>query len=221
MSRWKEKIEQRLDALERAQQPQGQADSGTATISAMISADTASSAHSNIPGPRHPIHAEAVPLVEANDATLNLASNLGIFPAASVGAGTPRDIALPTSDVVSRGVISLADAEQCLAYFLEHLNRYMHGILSDDVTLADLRARSPILTAAVCTVASSCSASDTYQSCHDAFVGQVSGMLFATRSSYDDVRALCIAALWLDDIGPTLSGLGKSVRHYSICTELC
>lgn len=166
-------------------------------------------AHSNAPHLTRTIRAGTVPLGEPNDATLNLASNLGIFPAASVGAGTPKDIALPTSDIISRGIISSAVAEQCLTYFLEHLNRYLHGILSDRVTLSELLERSPILTAAICTVASFCSASDAYQSCYDAFVSQVSGMLFATRSSYDDVRALCIAALWLDDIGPTLSGLGK------------
>jgi len=157
---------------------------------------------------------------EANDATLNLASNLGIFPAASVGPGTSRDVALPTLDIISQGVISITAAEHCLAYFLDHLNRYLHGILSEQVILSDLRARSPILTAAVCTVASFCSASDTYQSCYDAFVDQVSRMLFATRSSYDDVRALCIAALWLDDIGPTLSGLGKTDVDFPIMSRL-
>ena len=150
-----------------------------------------------------------MPLGDANDTTLNLATNLGIFPAASVGTRTTTNIALPTSDLISRGVVSSVAAERCLAYFLEHLNRYLHGILSERATLSDLRARSSLLTAAVCTVASFCSASDAYQSCYDTFVNQVSGMLFATHNSYDDVRALCIAALWLDDIGSTLSGLGK------------
>lgn len=211
MSRWKERIEQRLDALEQARQPGGQVDGGAAIIGTRVSADTSSLAHSNTPGPSNSIRAETVPLGGANDATLNLASHLGIFPAASVGAGTHKDVAPPTSDIISRGVISLAVAEQCLAYYLEHLNRCLHGILSDSVTLSDLRARSPVLTAAVCTVASFCSASDAYQLCYDSFVGQVSGMLFATQNNYDDVRALCIAALWLDDIGPTLSGLGKKI----------
>ena len=204
MCRWKEKIEQRLEALEQAQQSGRQTTNGTA-----ISEGPSSVAHSNVPDPTRAICAGTVPLGEANDATLNLASNLGMFPAASVGAVTPKDTVLPTSDIISRGVISSAIADQFLVYFLEHLNRYLHGILSDRVTLSELRERSPILTAAICTVVSFCSASNAYQSCYDAFVGQVSGMLFATRSSYDDVRALCIAALWLDDIGPTLSGLGK------------
>lgn len=211
MYRWKERIEQRLEALEQAQQPGRQATNGTT-----ISAGTSSWTHTDMLEPARAVRAGTVPLGEASDATLNLASNLGIFPAASVGAGTPQDAALPTLDIISRGVISSAVAEQCLTYFLDHLNRYLHGILSDRVTLSELRERSPILTSAICTVSSFCSASDAYQPCYDAFVNQVSGMLFTTHSSYDDVRALCIAALWLDDIGPTLSGLGKRGLRSSI-----
>jgi len=210
MSRWKEKIEQRLEALEQAQQPGIHVDGTAATNGTTVSADTSSLTHHEMPGPDQPPRTESVPPGEASNATLNLASNnLGIFPAASIGPGTLRDTALPTSDIISRGVISSIAAEECLTYFLKHLNRYLHGILSERSTLSDLRARSSLLTAAICTVASFCSASDAFQSCYDAFVNQVSGMLFATRNSYDDVRALCIAALWLDDIGPTLSGLGK------------
>jgi hypothetical protein len=220
MSRWKERIEQRLEALEQAQQLGRQVDGAAATIGSTVSADASSSGRPHLPGLSHATRTEDVALCEADDATLNLASNLGIFPAASVGPGAPKDIASPALDIISQGLISLVAAEQCLAYFLEHLNRYLHGILSERATLSDLRARSPILTAAICTVASFCSASDAYQSCYDAFVGQVSGMLFATRSSYDDVRALCIAALWLDDIGPNLCGLGKRRLSSSFCIGL-
>ena len=209
MYRWKEKIEQRLEALEQAQQSGRHVNDAAAAISTTVPVDNFSSGQSHAPSSAHAIHTGSVPVAEANDATLNLAANLGVFPAASVGPGTSRDAALPALDIISQGVISLAAAEDCLAYFLVHLNQYLHGILSEQVTLCDLRARSSILTAAVCTVASFCSASDFYRSCYDAFIGQVSGILFATRSDYDDVRALCIAALWLDDIGPTLSGLGK------------
>jgi len=134
---------------------------------------------------------------------------LGVFPAASVATTTLRHIVLPNLDIISQGLIPLAVAEELFTYFLEHLNHYLHGILSNGDTLAGVRARSSILTAAICTVASFCSASNTYRVCYDTFVGQVSSILFATKNSYDDVRALCIAALWLDDIGPTLSGLGK------------
>lgn len=49
-----------------------------------------------MPDPIRAIRVGTAPLGDANDATLNLASDLGIFPAASVGAVTPKDIVLPT-----------------------------------------------------------------------------------------------------------------------------
>lgn len=221
MHRWKERIEQRLEALEQAQQPARQVDGAAAAVGTTAPVHiTSSSDGPHTSDPSHTVRTGSVPMGEANDATLNLASNLGIFPATSVGPGFSSDVALPTLDIISQGVISLAAAESCLTYFLEHLNQYLHGILSEQATLSDLRARSSILTAAVCTVASFCSASDIYQSCYDALVGQVSSMLFATRNNYDDVRALCIAALWLDDIAPTLSGLGKADAYSSIPSRL-
>lgn len=221
MRRWKERIEQRLEALEQAQQPARIVDGAAATIGTTAPVDTTSSSGGpHTSGTSHTIRTGSVPMGEANDATLNLASNLGIFPAASIGPGTSRDIALPTYDIISQGVISFAAAGNCLAYFLEHLNRYLHGILNEQVTLSDLRTRSAILTTAVCTVASFCSVSDAYQSCYNVFIGQVCSMLFATSNNYDDVRALCIAALWLDDIAPTLSGLGKTDAESSIPNRL-
>ena len=174
-----------------------------------VFADSPSS-RSNLNNPGQPSRTESVPLGEAGDATLNLDSHMGVFPAASVATGTPKDITSPTVDFVAQGVVSLADAQDLFSYFLEHLNHHLHGILSDGDTLAAVRTRSSILTAAICTVASLCSSSDSHKSCYDAFVAQVSSMLFATSSSYDDVRALCIAAFWLDDIGPRLNGLGKT-----------
>ena len=208
MLRWKERIERRLEALEQAQQPSGQVDTSVTAVGTITYAESSSS-HRQLPSPGHQASIGSVPLGEADNATLNLDSNLGVFPAASVATGTLRDIASPTLDIISRGVVTLAVAEELFTYFLEHLNRYLHGILSNGDTLAGVRARSSILTTAICTVASFCSASNTYGACYDTFVGQVSSILFATKNSYDDVRALCIAALWLDDIGPTLSGLGK------------
>lgn len=182
----------------------------TATVGDTVCAGSSSLSRSHLPAAETVSGTGSVPLGAASDATLNLDSHLGVFPAASVVAtGGPKDFAAPISDIISRGVTPLAVADELFTYFLEHLNHYLHDILSNGDTLASVRARSSILTAAICTVAALCSASDAYLTCYDAFVSQVSGLLFATRSSYDDVRALCIAALWLDNVGPTLSGLGK------------
>jgi hypothetical protein len=104
--------------------------------------------------------------------------------------------------------MSLEAANDCLVHFVEHLNPYLHGIMDTNISLGEVRARSTLLTAAICVVASFCSAPELYQACYDSFVADVSSKLFSASYTFDDVRALCIAAFWLDDIGPTLSGLG-------------
>jgi hypothetical protein len=144
-----------------------------------------------------------------NGNTLNLTSNLGAFPASSVRTEKENESTVASADLISRGVISLEAANDCLTYFVEHPNPYLHGILAANIPLSEVRAQSTLLTAAVCVVASFCSAPERYQACYDAFVADVSSRLFSPRYTFDDVRALCIAAFWLDDIGPTLSGLGE------------
>lgn len=141
---------------------------------------------------------------------LNLTSNLGVFPASSIDSPASRAHDTSEVDLISRHVISLETAGGCLDYFLKHLNRYVHDILDSDVTLANIRNRSSLLVASICAVGCFCSAPQHYQACHNTLVAAVSGKVFSTEYSYDDVRALCIAAFWLDDIAPTLSGLGWS-----------
>jgi hypothetical protein len=219
--RWKERIEQRLDALENEQRQTGHADVYGEVVATANSGDA--SASLAIPDAAHigsQSAATSTPADSGDNTTLNLVSNLGMFPAASVGALAFRDTTSPHLDIISRGVITLDAANQCLAYFLEHLNPFLHGILNSKDTLTDMRARSSLLTAAICTVASFCSTSDRYKACYDAFTSQVSGMIFALQNSYHDVRALCIAAFWLDDISPMLSGLGKVTRDLTSCSAL-
>ena len=141
--------------------------------------------------------------------TLNLASKLGAFPASSVRTEKYIEGTIASADLISRGVISLEAANDCLVYFVKHLNPYMHGILDSETSLSELRAHSTLLTAAVCVVASFCSASERYQACYDALVAEVSSKLFSPSYTYDDVRGLCISAFWLDDIAASLCGLGE------------
>lgn len=171
----------------------------------------------------------AVPAEESGHGpALNLASNLGAFPASSVDAQAPDMNMASKADLVSRHVITAETANDCLDYFLKNLNPFLHIILAPEITLVDIRARSSLLTAAVCTVACFCTASSQYQACNDAFISEVSGKLFSPKYDYDDVHALCIAASWLDHVAPTLSGLGKhmacqkfllSCSHFYSCTD--
>jgi hypothetical protein len=209
--RWKERIEQRLDALENDQRLGEHVNVSAAAVATGASGDPHTSTDLlDAPDTGYQSSAATnVPSGGADNTTLNLASNLGMFPAASVGTQTDKSTTCSPSDIISRGIIPLDAANHCLAYFLEHLNLYLHEIISPKDTLTDIRARSSLLTAAICTVVSFCLSSDRYKACYDAFTCQVSNMLFATHISYNDARALCIGALWLDDIGPTLSGLGR------------
>ena len=144
--------------------------------------------------------------------TLNLSCSLGAFPAASI-----TDIAFTDNtsdpsfrpDLISCNVISLTSANEYFVFYREHLDHHMHYLFSDNDTLATVRARSSLLTAAICTVASFCSGSRDYQNCFKAFTDSVSRKLFADKYDFDDVRALAVGALWLNDISSALNGMGE------------
>ena len=206
-SRWKEEIEKRLEALESNQQRNRPEDD--LVVPAAPESHTVTAQRASL----EPLDDQQPPNqdLEAGSnqcPTLNLASNLGAFPASSVRTEKCRDSTAASADLISKGVISMEAANDCLVYFVNHLNPYLHGILDPNISLSELRLRSTLLTAAVCVVASFCSAPELYQACYDSFVADVSSKLFSASYTFDDVRALCIAAFWLDDIGPTLSGLG-------------
>jgi hypothetical protein len=205
--RWKEEIEKRLEALENIQQKNRPGDE--LVVSAAPESHTVTTQRA-LPEPlddKQPLNQD-LEAGSIQSPTLNLASNLGAFPASSVRTEKCNESTVASADLVSRGVISMEAANDCLVYFVKYLNVYLHGILDPKLSLSELRARSTLFTAAVCVVASFCSAPERYQACYDAFVAEVSSRLFSPSYTFDDVRALCIAAFWLDDIGPTLSGLG-------------
>jgi hypothetical protein len=206
--RWKEKIEKRLEALESIQQrnrPENDLVVSATPESHTVTTQRASPEPLDDRQPlNHDLEASSI-----QSPTLNLTSNLGAFPASSVRTEKCNESIVASADLISRGVISTEVANECLAYFVEHLNPYLHGILDSKTSLSQLRARSTLLTAAVCVVTSFCSAPERYQACYDAFVGDVSSKLFSPNYTFDDVRALCIGAFWLDDIGPNLCGLGE------------
>jgi hypothetical protein len=147
--------------------------------------------------------------------TLNLSCSLGAFPAASITDVAFTDDALDSSfspDLISCHVISLTSANEYFVFYREHLDHHMHYLFSDNDTLATVRARSSLLTAAICTVASFCTDSKDYQNCFKAFTDGVSQKLFADKYDFDDVRALAVGALWLNDISSALNGMGEWSR---------
>jgi hypothetical protein len=201
--RWKESIEKRLEALESTQH-RGVQEGNSATPG-----DRTSTAQGAAIGDDSQSSTQDWEAGSIRSPTLNLASNLGAFPASSVRTEKLNESTVASDDLISRGVISLEAANDCLGYFFEYLNPYLHGILGSKTSLSEVRAQSTLLTAAVCVVASFCSAPEQYKACYDAFVADVSSRLFSPSCTFDDVRALCISAFWLDDIGSALCGLGE------------
>ncbi|KIN08940.1 hypothetical protein OIDMADRAFT_153565 [Oidiodendron maius Zn] len=141
--------------------------------------------------------------------TLNLSCNLGAFPSSSLENFTPEQPGY-VPNLNSSGFISQECAE-CFQFFHEKLNPYLHYILPGKDSLAVVRSRSSLLTTAICTTAALCSGSPNYHNYLDAFRREVSSKLFSTHYTFDDIRALCIGAFWLNDISSALNSLAVRI----------
>ncbi|KAJ5757689.1 uncharacterized protein N7511_006383 [Penicillium nucicola] len=142
--------------------------------------------------------------------TLNLSCSLGAFPASSMVSFTLSDMTTSsgqTPDPISRGAISQETAESMFAYYKINLDPCIHHIIDENDTLSTIRTRSPILTTAITTVAAFCNSSKEYNALLEIFKSQVSARMFSANHSFDDVRALCIGALWLNEISTALNSL--------------
>lgn len=144
--------------------------------------------------------------------TLNLSCSLGGFPASSMITLTMGDIGANPGrnpDLVSCGIISQAIAEELFTFYKQNLNPCIHNILTDNDTLSTIRTRSPLFTTAICTVSALCTGSEDYNALLKHFTTQVSGKVFSSSHTFDDVRALCIGAFWLNEISTALNSLGE------------
>lgn len=129
-------------------------------------------------------------------AALDLSCSLGAFPAFPMTSSILHDFSSKQgSDLVSRGLIAIDIAESLFAFYQQKLDSYACHILVDGDSLATIRRRSSLLTAAICTVSAFCSGSQHYQSLLDQLQHEVSGKLFSSSYEFDDVRALCIGTL--------------------------
>ncbi|KAI5810275.1 hypothetical protein DFH27DRAFT_477090, partial [Peziza echinospora] len=139
-------------------------------------------------------------------------------------------------DLITRGLVSLEEAEELFDLFRSTLNHYLFDVALIHDNLTSVRASSSLLLASILTVsslhrpASNSKANTppptrTFGVCYQHFLTLVSSSMFdftAAQSgpqSYtralDNVRALSIAAFWLPDLSWKLSG--HAVR---IATEL-
>ncbi|KAH7161812.1 hypothetical protein EDB81DRAFT_854096 [Dactylonectria macrodidyma] len=111
-------------------------------------------------------------------------------------------------DFISRGSISVADAEKLFNFYRTRLEPYIYQTGCPYKSLDEVRAKSPALTAATLTVAAlHDSKSDTlYGVCSSEFRRLVQLSLFDRRIDRDYLRAMCVASYWLSDLSWTISG---------------
>ena len=207
--RWKETVEDRLHQLETAQIVQ----------STFASTTTQANAFETDAGPgitgSHDDYSNAQTENQHNqDATLDLSCSLGAFPASSIKSlPTPNaSTTSPSSDQTVHRILPETNILVHFNFYRHHLDRYLHHILSEEDTIALISARSPVLLNAICTTAAFCTGSADYHPCLTLLKESVSRLLFATVYHFDDVRALCIAALWIKEISAACHGLGEYTK---------
>lgn len=143
--------------------------------------------------------------------TLNFSCSLGAFPASAL-TGHPIDDRGQTPntnlDLIAKGILSEYAAQELYDFYCAHMAHLIYDQIPTDVTISDLRIRSSLLTAAICTVAAYCRGSEHYQDSLAALRSEVTTEVFSKQHTFDDVRALCIGSFWLPDLSATLSALG-------------
>ncbi|OGM50598.1 hypothetical protein ABOM_000814 [Aspergillus bombycis] len=124
--------------------------------------------------------------------------------------GSPKSVESPPGrrasrathgdDLITKGIVSVAVAEQLLHRYFSRLDHYLYGICSEHHDLQQLRTTSPILLAAICTVSALHDPQDQkyYAACNREFRSLVMRSLFEKRD-VEYLRALCIASFWLAD----------------------
>lgn len=127
-------------------------------------------------------------------------------------------LTLLEEDFISRGLISLHEAEELFAYFSRTMNQLLWGgIILVHRDLTSVRRASTLLSAAVLTVAALHipNRTETLNRCYSEYVSLVSSMSLTRAHTLDDIRGLCVGAFWLSELSWKLSG--HAVR---IATEL-
>lgn len=115
---------------------------------------------------------------------------------------------LRDSDFISRGVITVEDAENLAANYLTRLDPYIYHLTGDYQDLDAFRRRSPTLTACILTVSAlhDTTKPHLYPICNKEFRRLVANAMFERRIDMEYLRALVIGSYWLSDVSWTLSG---------------
>lgn len=111
-------------------------------------------------------------------------------------------------DFISRGSISLSDAERLFVFYRDRLDPYIYAIGCPYKSLHELRQKSQFLLVATLTVAAlhDHKSDALYPICSSEFRRQVETSVFERRLDRDYLRALCVGSYWLSDLSWMLSG---------------
>lgn len=118
-------------------------------------------------------------------------------------------------DIITRGVITVDQAQRYLDIYQNRLDHFLYRIIGDRRDLSQVRQASPLLLAAICAVGALHLATPDFEKCYQEFVSIAASQTFSRRNTVDDVRGLCVAAFWLSGISWTC--VSAAVR---IATEL-
>ena len=113
-------------------------------------------------------------------------------------------------DFIARGVVTHTDAERLFRLYMDRLDNYFYGVVGSRYTdLATMRQGSPILTAAVITVAAMHDprSNSLYPICTAELDRLVTAAILERNINRDHLRALCVASYWLNDTSWVLSGV--------------
>lgn len=121
-------------------------------------------------------------------------------------------------DFISRGALSLNNAEMLFDLFYKTINQFLWGgiaLVHGDLT--SVRMSSSILSAAILCVAALHVPGniDLFDTCYVEFITLVSSSMLNRYHTMDEIRGLIIGAFWLSDLSWKLSG--HAVR---IATEM-
>ncbi len=121
-------------------------------------------------------------------------------------------------DFISRGVVSLAEAEFLFCRYRDHINPLLFdGILCSHRSLREARRSSSLLIATVLTVAALHipNRDQSLRATYDAFVSLMRGSCLLRSQNLDDIRGLCIGAFYLTSLSWALCS--RAVR---VATEM-
>lgn len=175
--------------------------------------------NSNASTPDLPVDEVAPPQSwsNANDSDFTPASipatcvpNVTNQSAASVLPGSRR----PEPDLIARGIISAEQAEELFNTYHKRLDHYVYRVIGNVDSVSTMRKNSPLLTAAICTVASLHHPSPEipYDRCFQEFIRLSATRMFSGRNNLYDIQALVIGAFWLPEISWILIGAGEHDR---------